>query len=355
MGDIAYFTGLNLAVPNGGSGLNQDIYVSYAEVGIGGAPSGSTSNIALTYAKHSSPNGTTSLYTPNIPTPTMKLVGSKPSISLSASGSTLTAGLVDVAHVTVSADAKGGITLNQLPISYRLSGATLIDGVVVKDQNGQQVSISSIGNSQINFTGGYLIPAGTNQTFRVYFQLGAIEAPGATLTVGLGLPGLFGWTDTAGNSSYPITSDNSTYLFNYSTNTVSLSGGVAVTPTTPITSPQIVSSCTDSDGGQNPNVAGLTDGRVNGIGSYFNDSSVASNGSQCSGDSCTSVAEGYCTSDGKVTNTLMSCSTGYSVNGACAPRPVVGFNLGGLGLSASALSAFSSPLSFLPVAHLPGL
>ncbi|MDO8575210.1 MAG: peptidoglycan-binding domain-containing protein [bacterium] len=87
-----------------------------------------------------------------------------------------------------------------------------------------------------------------------------------------------------------------------------------------ITSSQTIGSCTDSDGGKNPDVAGLTDGRVNGLGSSFNDKSVASNGGQCSGDSCTSVAEGYCTPDGKVSNILMSCASGYSINGVCAVR-----------------------------------
>ena len=86
---------------------------------------------------------------------------------------------------------------------------------------------------------------------------------------------------------------------------------------------QTVGSCTDSDGGRNPNIAGLTDGRVNGIGSYFNDASVASNGGQCSGNTCTSVAEGYCTADGKVSNILTSCTSGYSVNGACVSQVVV--------------------------------
>jgi hypothetical protein len=80
------------------------------------------------------------------------------------------------------------------------------------------------------------------------------------------------------------------------------------------------SSCTDSDGGININVAGLTDGRVNGLGSYFQDVSVDSNGGQCSGTSCTSVAEGYC-SNGTVTNYLYSCPSGYSVGGACATKP----------------------------------
>ncbi len=87
-----------------------------------------------------------------------------------------------------------------------------------------------------------------------------------------------------------------------------------------VTEPK-VATCTDSDGGININVAGLTDGRVNGIGSYFNDSSVGANGGSCSGDSCTGVAEGYC-SNGAVTNYVYQCSSGYSANGACATRPV---------------------------------
>ncbi|HEU5114480.1 MAG TPA: hypothetical protein VFT82_01800, partial [Candidatus Paceibacterota bacterium] len=81
-------------------------------------------------------------------------------------------------------------------------------------------------------------------------------------------------------------------------------------------------TCTDSDGGININVAGLTDGRVNGIGTYFNDQSVSTYGGQCSGTDCTSVAEGYC-DNGKVSNYLYLCPSGYSVNGACAPKPTV--------------------------------
>ncbi len=103
----------------------------------------------------------------------------------------------------------------------------------------------------------------------------------------------------------------------------------------------VTAQCTDSDGGVNIDVAGLTDGRVNGLGSYFNDSSVGSNGGQCSGTDCTAVAEGYCTSDNKVTNYLYQCPSGYSVNGACATKSVSS-NVGGLNLSASAISASST-------------
>ncbi|MFA6095268.1 MAG: hypothetical protein WC767_00255 [Candidatus Paceibacterota bacterium] len=110
--------------------------------------------------------------------------------------------------------------------------------------------------------------------------------------------------------------------------------------------PPVASTCTDSDGGQNPDVAGLTDGRVNGLGSYFNDVSVASNGGTCSGDSCTSVAEGYCTSDGKVMNILTPCYTGYSANGACATKPVaapISVSPSSLNLTMNKGQAYSQP------------
>ena len=81
-------------------------------------------------------------------------------------------------------------------------------------------------------------------------------------------------------------------------------------------------TCTDSDGGVNLDVAGLTDGRVNGNGSYFTDISVATNGSMCSGGNCTSVAEGMCV-NGALTNQLYMCPSGYSVGGVCAPQPQV--------------------------------
>lgn len=78
-------------------------------------------------------------------------------------------------------------------------------------------------------------------------------------------------------------------------------------------------SCTDSDGGINLDVAGFTDGRVNGIGASFYDKSVTSNGSVCYGTDCTSVAEGYCKNNA-VTNSLYQCPSGYSVNGACVAK-----------------------------------
>ena len=87
---LADVTNLSVLVPNGGGGLTQDVYVSYAPVGVSGTPTGSTSRIALDYIKYSSGSGTTTIGTAfagstgmsAIPAPTMKLVGSVPTIAL---------------------------------------------------------------------------------------------------------------------------------------------------------------------------------------------------------------------------------------------------------------------------------
>lgn len=181
----------------------------------------------------------------------------------------------------------------------------------------------------------FTITAPTASTKPSISSLSPITGPAGTVIriTGSG----FGSSNTilfAGRTYSPYPTDGSTINFTVPSNIPSGSYGLSVVNSADLTkgensntisftikSPTAVLSCTDSDGGKNPNVAGATDDRVNGIGSYFQDKSVASNGGQCSGLSCTSVAEGYCTTDNKVANILTSCSTGYSISGACAVKP----------------------------------
>lgn len=58
---IAYLTGLNIYVPNGGSGLNLDAWLTYSDVGTSGITSGTTSYVALTYIKYTSGGTTTTI------------------------------------------------------------------------------------------------------------------------------------------------------------------------------------------------------------------------------------------------------------------------------------------------------
>ncbi len=228
---IAYLTGLNLTVPNGGSGLSQEVFISYAPAGTNGVSTGSTSRVALESIKYSSGGTTSTLCTAAIATcgtvlaaggvtaPTMKIVGSSPSISVTASGSTLVPGTVEVARVTVAA-TKGSITLNALPISVSIASAQLTaggggaNGIVVKDANNNPVtttnsafsSTTAGGTSIITFTSGYEIA--TTQTFKIYLVVDSTNFNGstpvahaATVSTGLGNADLLSWTDTAGDAS----------------------------------------------------------------------------------------------------------------------------------------------------------
>lgn len=56
---VAYLTGLNLTVPNGGSGLNVDVFMTYGPVGTNGNTSGAESLVQMTYIKYTI-GGTTS-------------------------------------------------------------------------------------------------------------------------------------------------------------------------------------------------------------------------------------------------------------------------------------------------------
>ena len=242
--EVAYLTGLALQVPNGGSGLDVEAYISYAPVGVNGVPSGTTSTLALTYIKYVSiETATVSVLNTNIEAPTMKLVGSSPSITVTSSSSELVPGTVEVARVTTAA-TKGAITLNALPINALISNAQLtsggggVNGIIVKDASGNPVTTSNTafssttagGTSTITFVGSH--HADTAQTFKIYLVFDSTNFNGsppvahsATMSIGLGPANLFSWTDTAGGGITPITKDNKVYFYNYPFSTVSVSGG----------------------------------------------------------------------------------------------------------------------------------
>ena len=237
---LAYIQGLSLQVPNGGAGLSQDVYVSYGEVSTSGLPSGATARIAIESIKYSSGGGTpTTLCTAAVGTcspagnvlaagitaPTMILVGSSPTVTVSTpSGVVLQASTnVEAIDVTVTAGSKGPITVNSFPISTSQSigtGGTFTfqtgtgNPFTVKDANGSPITVDNTSNfsaatggaATITLTGGYPLNAGQSVTFRVFLPVNALVA-GSTalpniyanthLATGTG----FTWTDTAGGAS----------------------------------------------------------------------------------------------------------------------------------------------------------
>jgi hypothetical protein len=257
---VAYLTGLNLIVPQGGSGLNVDAYVTYNAVGTNGISSMSLANVGLSYMKYTA-GGTTSTACPTslacgnnmaeVPAPTMAVVGSKPTLALSGSTDTLSNGSVKVAEVTVTADAKGDIKLVALPIKISTtpsSSAPTWDGqagtggtgtvMTVKDTSGSLIattagaaagtacttgaSAAGVCTSVITFTNDYLIPAGTSKTFRVYVTAAGVAGAVNTMSFSttLGASSSLSWKDVAGaNSSAITTTDNTSYFYSYPTDT----------------------------------------------------------------------------------------------------------------------------------------
>ena len=245
VGTTAYITGLNISVPNGGSGVNQDVYITYAPVGTNGLTSGATASLRLTTVKYTSGGTTASIGPADLAdSATMTLVGSKPTVALTlpggVSGSSATGlatGSIYVGNVTVSADAKGGLTVNTIPLKFtgNAAGTTVTvsndTDIGLKDASGSPITGYTIANRSggatqnasgtITFTSGYQVAAGTTATFEVYANVAAVSGSGASLATGLGTVTGFTWTDTAGNSTQAVAGATST-MPGYPSSTVSL-------------------------------------------------------------------------------------------------------------------------------------
>ncbi|MFA5932205.1 MAG: peptidoglycan-binding domain-containing protein [Candidatus Paceibacterota bacterium] len=249
---VAYLTGLNLVVPNGGAGLNVDAYVTYAPVGTNATPSMTLANISLGYLKYQT-GGTTStscvssLACTNtmsgaandnvIAGPTMALVGSKPTITVATtSNAGLLIGENKLMDITVAADSHGDIKLNTLVFNLSTSSATMV-GPTNSSAAVTRIAIGSTtvggttcttnGSSQTSGStscamGGYVIAGGTSVTFTLYgTTTGTLGASGtSSITTSLAASSNLSWTDVAGANAVAITgSDNTSYFYNYPTQT----------------------------------------------------------------------------------------------------------------------------------------
>jgi hypothetical protein len=215
---VAYLTGLNIAVPNGGAGVNVDVYVTYPEVGTSGVASNTDSTLTLTTVKYTSGSTTASLTSLTVNAPTMTLVGSVPTVVATKPTSQLAVGNVEAINVTVSASPKGDLVLNTLPVNVSATAATVstsANTIIVRDANNQTVATTNTafgaaagGASTITFTGGYTIQAGQPATFKVFVPVATVTGTGvngASISTSLPTGANFSWTDTSGGGSSPIT------------------------------------------------------------------------------------------------------------------------------------------------------
>jgi hypothetical protein len=226
---IAYLTGLSLAVPNGGSGLTQDVFLSYGEVGTNGVTPGTTASTSLTYVKFTS-GGTTTIINPTtILSPSMTLVGSRPTVSVNTTqASGLSFGVENkIGEVTVSADSRGNVRLNDLKFTVGSSNITafvitaprIADGAttIAGSSCGANATVTTTvfcefgtsGNAMASSTDvtsfesntdfdGLSITSGTSKTFSLYGVVGAspVAASVASVSTSLNAAG-FNWDDTS--------------------------------------------------------------------------------------------------------------------------------------------------------------
>ncbi|MEI6400308.1 MAG: peptidoglycan-binding domain-containing protein [bacterium] len=226
MNGVAYFTGLNLSVPNSTAGVNVDVYPTYSSVGTNGVTSGSSSTLSLSYLKYTVGNSTqtscvASLSCTNnmaeISANAMTVVGSKPTFAIATPSATLSAASTAALDVTVTADAKGDITLVTLPITVGLTGASVSTGstsnIAVYAGNDLSTNLASSNTAFSAATGssstitltnsGYRISAGQSVVFHVYVTIVGMTSAASgsnSMSTSLSTSGLT-WTDTAGGGS----------------------------------------------------------------------------------------------------------------------------------------------------------
>jgi len=226
--NIAYITGLNIPVTNGAAGANVNVAATFSAVGTNGVTSNQTATTSITYMKYTIGGTTTSTTTINVPSNTLTVVGTKPTVTIAGSTDALINGLIKLAEVTVAADAAGDLKLVTLPISISSTGVAVVasgtsaftvkgtDGASIGNSNGAfTMTPSGTATSTITFTSPYTITAGTSKTFRIYgtaeLVSGAVNT--TSLSTKLGDSSLLLWNDMQGGVNN-ITGAN---IYNYPT------------------------------------------------------------------------------------------------------------------------------------------
>jgi len=217
VGTTADLTGLSLAVANGGGGLTQNVQVSYSSVGTGGITPNTPSTVSLTYVKYTS-GGKTAAISPTVVAPTVYLVGSKPTVVINQSGSA--SGLIisgatnKIGEVTVTADLKGNIKINQIAFSVGTSGfttSTIASPFLVAGTSGNTAisTISCSGTTTITcvsspstYADDYAITAGSSQIFSLYATVTGTAQTSTNAGISTSLvSGSFLWDDTSTNGA----------------------------------------------------------------------------------------------------------------------------------------------------------
>ena len=153
----------------------------------------------------------------------MKLVASKPTVSIADPLSIRTgSGTMEIARVSVTADIRGDVSLNALPVQITTSGKTAqVIGPLSVQVNSSNLTIggtinavglNSSTSSVITFGDkGYVIPAGSTVTFSLVGNILMQDTSDAIVT-NIGDKANFVWGDIEGGAT-----STGSYIYNYPT------------------------------------------------------------------------------------------------------------------------------------------
>ena len=247
-------TTLNLTVPNGGSGLTLPVQVIYSNVGTNGVAPGKTSTLSLAYVKYTTGSSTKTLGTSaactalsvtctatlsaTVDANAMTLVGSKPTVSVNtANVSGLNqSGEQKIGEITITADAKGNIKLNDIAFSVvstgwattvpTFTGAKLVEGtsgttavtgsscgqgtaaattqtIFCEFGDGTKTTTTGTTNVESNTDyDGYIVTAGQSQVFSLYATVTGATTAASPASISTSLTAAsFNWDDTSANGT----------------------------------------------------------------------------------------------------------------------------------------------------------
>jgi hypothetical protein len=199
-------TGLNLVVPNGGSGWNVYAMLSYPTVGQTttgqSLNSGTGAQITLSMVKYTSGNATTTLGTGgtalnsgSLASSVVILTSSTPTVTKTSSpvnvGTGSTSG-VKVGTITIKANA-GDVMIGAVPVSIGVPTGGTAAGYTVK-VNGVAPTGITTDTSGFSFANGYQISKDQSVAFDIYVDFtGVTTAGNADIT--LGSAASFTWSD----------------------------------------------------------------------------------------------------------------------------------------------------------------
>ncbi len=220
IGSSAKFTGLNINVPTGNSGVNIPVTVNYTPAYIGsgtGVASGATNTIAWTGSKvtDASGNVTSTSTAFSLASNEMTIVTSAPTVTAVANSGTNvgvgTTNNVKLGSITVTADKAGDIVVGALSYSAAGPGTVTVSDVKVggstaQDKNGTNGTVTA---TTTTFTNGYRVTSGTSVTFDVFGSVANTGSTSGTTSVSLGAASAFKWSDDAGTAG---TNRNGTLL-----------------------------------------------------------------------------------------------------------------------------------------------